>query len=65
MDLNTFYCVGCRAPVSAARLGRLVRAAHRDGAPVGFCLACLLYVLPEPVVEFEDEAAEPDAELSA
>ncbi len=65
MDLNTFYCIGCRAPVIAARLGQLVEAAHHDGTPVGFCRACLLYVMPEPVVEVEDEGVEPDAELSA
>lgn len=61
--MNAFYCVGCRGLVAATRLGQLIEAAHRDGAPVGFCLACLPHLLSEPAVGCNE--AEPDGELSA
>ena len=61
--MNTFYCPGCRGPVVGSRLGRLAEGAHRDGAPVGFCLGCLPRFLPELAIEGDED--DQGGELSA
>ncbi len=63
--MDSFYCVGCRALLPQSRLGRLIDAAHLNGAPAGFCRSCLPKQLPELAGEGDGDDDERDGALSA
>jgi hypothetical protein len=67
--METFYCVGCRFAYPLEKAGHLTPAAHRDGAPVGFCFLCARELLGEGAVEDQPEVetvvSQPAAEPAA